>query len=187
MNTIKKEVRSFRTLVQKIRNYFEDHYISHWDWKEGAKETLNPFPAILATLNDIWWSGYYISKDIGVVNNRVQHTKHITLWDKIRLTYKSVIYPVLFNFQWRYGNGLGSYGWTRFNWWNLTYYRNHTYWEGSNFQHSWKDKKFLFAKNWKDYDNEYVKHCSYGTWEEELDYSSFYSQLDKSQEGGIDE
>ena len=50
----KQGVRGFRTLVQKIRNYFKDHYISHWDWKEGAKKTLNPFPAIYETIRDIW-------------------------------------------------------------------------------------------------------------------------------------
>ena len=142
MEKTKREVRGFRTLSQKIGNYFKDNYINHWDWKEGAKETLNPFPAILATLNDIWWSGYYIQKDTGIVNNVYQKTKHITLWDKIRLTYKSVIYPVLFNFSWRYGNGHGRWGYTRFKWLTLTYYRDHTHFTGDRYQHSWKDKKF---------------------------------------------
>jgi len=174
----KQGVRGFRTLVQKIRNYFKDYYISHWDWKEGAKKTLNPFPAIYETIRDIWWSGYYISKDIGVVNNQMQHTKHITLWDKIRLTYKSVIYPVLFNFSWRYDSGLGRYGWTRFRWSTLTYQRDHSEWFGGN-SHTWKDKKFLFSKNWKDYDHQYEIGDNLGCWEQKVSEAQFYTHLDR--------
>ena len=174
-----REVSGFRTLNQKIGNYFKDHHINYWDWKEGAKETLNPFPAILATLNDIWWSGYYISKDTGeVVDNVMIHTKHITLWDKIRLTYKSVIYPVLFNFSWRYGSGLGRYGWTRFRWSTLTYQRDHSEWFGGN-SHTWKDKKFLFSKNWKDYDHQYEIGDNLGCWEQKVSEAQFYTHLDR--------
>jgi len=177
-----KEVPGFRTLVQKIRNYFKDHYISFWDWKEGAKETLNPFPAILYTLNDIWVSNYYVSKDIGVVNNVYQKTKKITLWDKLLLTYKEVIKPVLFNFTWRYGNGLRSYGFTTFNWWCLTYYRDHTHWTDNRYQHSWKSKKFLFAKYWQDYDHKYILHCPHGTWEKQISQEKFNADLDRMAE-----
>ena len=182
MNKIKNRAFGFGALLQIIQNYFKNHYISHWDWKEGAKETLNPFPAILETLNDIWWSGYYISKNIGVVNNEVQHTNKITLWDKLLLTYTSVIRPVLFNFEWRYGDR-GSYGYTKFNWWNLTYYRDHTEFFDDRYQHSWKDKKFLFAKNWKDYDHRYWKHCSHGTWKSEVSEDIYENELKQLAEG----
>ena len=178
-----KEVFSFRTLVLKIGDYFKIHSINHWDWREGAKETLNPFPAILHTLDDIWISNDSVRKDIGIVNNRLQTTKKITLWDKLQLTFNVVIRPVLFNFYWRYGNGLGDYGHTKFKWLTLSYYRDHTCWAGDRFQHSWKSKKSLFSKYWKNYDHRYWKHCSHGTWERELNEDIYYSELDQLREG----
>ena len=165
-----------------------------WTWREGAKKTLNPMPDMLYTLKQIWSDGYTWHGGTWI-NDPEYNTQNITEDTKLNFLSKCYaswdeVFRDIFSkhgISWRYSDGSGSHGYTTFKWWPLTYYRDHNEWYEDRYQHRWKDKKFLFSKRWKDYDNEYFKHCSYGTWKEELDYSSFYSQLDKSQEEEFDE
>ena len=152
-NTL-REVRGFRTLIQKIRNYFFKklnintlHHAQLWDWKEGAKETLNPFPFMLWTLREIWKDGY--SWHGGTwINDPELNPDGVTKDMKINFLSKCYcswiyVFSHLFSkygFSWRYGNGLGRWGYTTFKWWTLTYYREHSEWFGGN-NHKWKDKK----------------------------------------------
>jgi len=191
-NTL-REVRGFRTLIQKIRNYFFKklnintlHHAQLWDWKEGAKETLNPFPFMLWTLREIWKDGY--SWHGGTwINDPELNPDGVTKDMKINFLSKCYcswiyVFSHLFSkygFSWRYGNGLGRWGYTTFKWWTLTYYREHTEWFGGN-NHKWKDKKFLFSKNWKDYEHEYEIGDNLGCWEEKVSEEEFYAHLERT-------
>ena len=201
-NTL-REVRGFRALSQKIRNYLFKKLNIHnlnraqyWDWREGAKETLNPIPAIRFTLQDIWkdrytWIGGTWIDDPEMNPDGITKDMKLNFLSKCYCSWIYVFKPLLRldGFNWRYGNGLGSFGWTSFKWWTLTHYRDHTYWQCDKFEHNWKDKKFLFSKNWKDYDHQYIIHGQYigggdpwGIAEEEVSEEKFNAELEKWEE-----
>ena len=117
---------------------------SLWDWQEGAKDTLNPIPAMIWTLKDI------CRRETNILNIIYNSWLHIFR----HLFSKHGIY-------WRQSNGCGSFGSTHFKIWTLTYHKEHTVFEGTHSQ-SWKSKKFLFSKHWLNYDYEYVLDDFYG-------------------------
>ena len=190
--TTKKGAFGFGAFIQTIRDFFTIQKLSCnaqlWTWREGAKKTLNPIPAMLYTLKEIWSDGYvwhggtWLNDPKENPNNITEDTK-LNFLSKCYASWDEVFRDIFskYRISWRYGNGYGSWGYTRFKWWNLTYYRDHTEWYDDRYQHSWKDKKFLFAKNWKDYDHKYVLHCSHGTWEKKISEEEFETSLDSEE------
>jgi hypothetical protein len=188
-----KEVFSFRTLVSKIRNYLIKklnihnlHQAQLWDWREGAKETLNPIPAMIFTLKNIWrdeycWIGGTWINDAEMNPSGITKDMKLNFLSKCHCSWIYVFSSIFskYGFSWRYGDGLGRYGYTTFKWWLLTYYRTHTYWLHDKFEEKWKEKKFLFSNNWKKYEQEYFIHCSHGTWEKEVSEEKFQAELEK--------
>ena len=159
-------------ITTKLNIYNVTTYAQLWDWQVGAKNTLNPVPAMLHTLKDIWNDKYHFHGGSWLQTdnpfNITRDTK-INFLNKIYNSYLHVLKPLTskYGIYWRQSNGHGSYGSTIFKVWTLTYYREHTNFEGSNHR-EWKSKKFLFSKYWTNYDYKFFTDDIYGCSEKEV-------------------
>ena len=159
-----------------------------WTWREGAKKTLNPIPAMLYTLKEIWSDGYvwhggtWLNDPKENPNNITEDTK-LNFLSKCYASWDEVFRDIFskYRISWRYGNGHGRWGYTRFKWLTLTYYRDHNEWYDNRYQHSWKDKKFLFSKKWKEYDHEYETGDTYGVVVNKVSEEAFETSLEKKE------
>ena len=159
-----------------------------WTWREGAKKTLNPIPAMLYTLKEIWSDGYvwhggtWLNDPKENPNNITEDTK-LNFLSKCYASWDEVFRDIFskYRISWRYGNGHGRWGYTRFKWLTLTYYRDHNEWYDNRYQHSWKDKKFLFSKKWKEYDHEYEIGDTYGVVVNKVSEEAFETSLEKKE------
>jgi len=176
-------------IKKKLNIIYLDWHSQIWDWQLGGyrKETLNPLPSMLYTLRCIW-KGDYRWMGGTWLDDPKANTQNITRDTKINFLSKCIaswclcFSPLLSKrgVGWTYKNGCGQgdRSYVRFKWWTLTHYRDHTEWTGDQHQHSWKDKKFLFSKKWKDHDHEYVLHCSHGTWDKLVSEEEFENDLE---------
>jgi len=139
---------------------------SLWDWQEGAKDTLNPIPAMVLTFKDIW-----TRKKTNVLNKIYNSWLHIFK----RLFSKRGIY-------WRQSNGCGSHGSTHFKVWTLTHYKSHTVWDLLNtHRHSWDSKKSIFSKNWTTFNHVFNIGDWHGCYDEDVSYHKYHDSLNEQQ------
>ena len=171
------------TKITKIYNVVD--YAQLWQWEIGAKKTLNPIPAILHTLNDIWnnkycWTGGHWRQNDNPF--KITDDPKISFLNKIYNSYLHVFKP-LFNTRsifWFYGD-LSSHGCTTFKLWTLTYYRTHNCWDRDNtHRHSWKSKKSIFQKYWTEYNHVYNIGDSYACYDENVSYEEYNKSLEAS-------
>ena len=158
-----------------------------WQWQEGAKDTLNPFPAMQHTLNEIW------NKKIhwyGGTWRQTDNPHHITddtelnFLNKIFNSWEYVLKPLLDSrgIYWRQSDGHGSYGSTFLKIWTLTHYRTHTEWDILNtHRHEWESKKSIFSKYWSTSNHTYVVSDMYGCEEEYVSEEKYHDSLDEQQ------
>jgi hypothetical protein len=164
-------------ITTKLNIYNVARFAQLWNWQEGAKNTLNPVPAMLVTLKDIWNNKYHFHGGSWLQTdnpfNITRDTK-INFLNKIYNSYLHVLKPLTskYGIYWRQSNGMGSFGSTHFKIWTLTYYRSHTEFDGSNHR-EWKSEKHLFSKHWIEYDFKYFTDDFYGCSEQEVSQEEY--------------
>jgi len=175
-------------ITTKLNIYNVTNYAQLWDWQEGAKDTLNPVPAMLVTLKDIWNDKYHFHGGSWWQTdnpfNITRDTK-INFLNKIYNSWTHVFKPLLSSrgIYWRQSNGCNSYGSTFFKLWSLTHYRSHTHWDILNtHKHEWESKKSIFSKNWTTYNHVYNIGDSYGVEDENVSLEKYEDSLELVEE-----
>ena len=174
-------------LSVKLNIYNVTRFAQLWDWQEGAKDTLNPVPAMLSTLKDIWndeytfHGGSWLQTDNPF--NITRDTK-INFLNKIYNSYLHVLKPLTskYGIYWRQSDGHGSYGHTTFKVWTLTHYKTHTDWDILNtHKHEWESKKSIFSKHWSTFNHTYNIGDMYGCEDEYVSEEKYQDSIEKVQ------
>ena len=174
-------------LINKLKIYNVTNHAQLWQWQEGAKDTLNPVPAMLHTLKDIWNDKYtFFGGNWWKTDNPLNITRDtkINFLNKIYNSYLHVLKPLTskYGIYWRQSDGHGSYGSTIFKVWTLTYYRTHTDWDILNtHKHEWESKKSIFSKHWTTFNHVYNIGDSYGCEDEDVSIDKYHDSLDEQQ------
>jgi len=179
-----------KIIKKKLNIIYLGFGASIWDWQLGGyrKETLNPLPSMLYTLKCIWkdnysWNGGTWLEDPKANTQNITEDTKLNFLSKCIASWRLCFKPLLskYGVGWSYKNGCGQGDNThvRFKWWTLTHYRDHTEWTGDTHMHTWKDKKFLFSKKWKDYEHEYEIGDVYGCWEEQVSKEKYETSLEE--------
>jgi len=172
-------------ITNKLKIYNVARFAQLWNWQEGAKNTLNPVPAMLHTLKDIWNDKYHFHSGSWLQTdnpfNITRDTK-INFLNKIYNSYLHVLKPLTskYGIYWRQSDGHGSYGSTIFKVWTLTYYRTHTEWDILNtHKHEWESKKSIFSKHWTIFNHVYNIGDSYGCYDKDVSYNEYEKSLEE--------
>jgi len=181
--------KAHELITTKLKIYNVEKYAQLWQWREGAKNTLNPIPAMIQTLKDIWndkyhWCGGSWRQSDNPFN--ITDDTKISFLNKIYNSWVHVFRPlwcsVFFNSNicWRQSDGRGNHGHTTFKLWALTHYRSHTEWDRLNtHRHSWDSKKSIFSKHWTTSNHIYNIGDSYGCEDENVSYNAYNKSLDE--------